>query len=558
MLKRKKIISLVMTATLAISILTGCSNKGNKNDNAVQPDSKNSIVYALTSSPTGTFNPLLNDTVYDDAVISLTYNSLLSFDENLNPQPELAKSYEVSDDNLSITFKLKDNIKWNDGKSFTTDDVAFTFTSLANKDYTGSKYGDVEKLKGAKLYHEGKADKIEGIQVIDNNTIKFTFEEPYSPGLINLGGMGIIPKHVWEKVPVAQWKDQKDLLTKPVGTGPYEVVSFTEGQDVQFKKNNDYFNGEVKTEKFILKVANEDTAQVELLNGTVDVIDASNLKKKDIKELESKGMKVVSYDNNLIQYMGFNLREKKFQDKNVRQAFMYALDRNAMVDKLLEGNGQVVNTPMLPSSWAYPDKSTLNDYKHNIEKAKELLKEAGYEDRDNNGIVEDKNGKELTATLAYPTGNSLREQTAPIIQANLKDIGVKLELENMEFSALMDKVVANHDFDLYLMGNNLTIDPDPKAYWHSTSASDEKGNSAWNISSFKNEEADKLIEKGISVFDKNERKEVYSQFGKLLNEEVPWAYLYSQNIRKAYNPHLKNYNPSIFNDFNNVENWYID
>ena len=353
-----------MTATLAISILTGCSNKGNKNDNAVQPDSKNSIVYALTSSPTGTFNPLLNDTVYDDAVISLTYNSLLSFDENLNPQPELAKSYEVSDDNLSITFKLKDNIKWNDGKPFTTDDVAFTFTSLANKDYTGSKYGDVEKLKGAKLYHEGKADKIEGIQVIDNNTIKFTFEEPYSPGLINLGGMGIIPKHVWEKVPVAQWKDQKDLLTKPVGTGPYEVVSFTEGQDVQFKKNNDYFNGEVKTEKFILKVANEDTAQVELLNGTVDVIDASNLKKKDIKELESKGMKVVSYDNNLIQYMGFNLREKKFQDKNVRQAFMYALDRNAMVDKLLEGNGQVVNTPMLPSSWAYPDKSTLNDYKY--------------------------------------------------------------------------------------------------------------------------------------------------------------------------------------------------
>ena len=243
-------------------------------------------------------------------------------------------SYEVSDDNLSITFKLKDNIKWNDGKPLTADDVAFTFTSLANKDYTGSKYGDVEKLKGAKLYHEGKADKIEGIQVIDNNTIKFTFEEPYSPGLINLGGMGIIPKHVWEKVPVAQWKDQKDLLTKPVGTGPYEVVSFTEGQDVQFKKNNDYFNGEVKTEKFILKVANEDTAQVELLNGTVDVIDASNLKKKDIKELESKGMKVVSYDNNLIQYMGFNLREKKFQDKNVRQAFMYALDRNAMVDKL--------------------------------------------------------------------------------------------------------------------------------------------------------------------------------------------------------------------------------
>lgn len=557
MKKRKRIISLVMTATLGISILTGCS-KGDESGKAIEPKSKDSIVYALTSSPTGIFNPLLNDTTYDDAVIDLTYNSLLSFDKNLNPKPELAKSYEISDDNLSITFKLNDNIKWSDGKTLTADDVAFTFTSLADKGYTGSKYGYVEKLKGAKDYHEGSVDKIEGIEVIDKNTIKFTFAEPYSPGLTNLGSIGIIPKHIWGEVPIAQWKDKKDLLTKPVGTGPYEVVSFTEGQDVQLKRNDNYFDGDVKTEKFILKVTNEDTATGELLNGTVDVIDASNLKNKDIKELESEGMDVTSYDSNLVQYMGFNLRDKKFQDKNLRQAFMYALDRNAMVDKLLEGNGQVVDTPMLPSSWSYPDKSTLNNYKYNKDKAKELLKQAGYEDRDNNGIVEDKDGKELVVKLTYPTGNKLREQTAPIIQANLKDIGVKMELENMEFTALMDKVVANHDFELYLMGNNLSLDPDPKPYWHSTSASDEKGNSAWNISSFKNEKADQLIEQGISVSDQKQRKEIYSQFGKLLNDEVPWAYLYSQNIRKAYNPHLKDFKPYTFNDFDNVKDWYID
>lgn len=557
MKKRKRIISLVMTATLGISILTGCS-KGDESGKAIEPKSKDSIVYALTSSPTGVFNPLLNDTTYDDAVIDLTYNSLLSFDKNLNPKPELAKSYEISDDNLSITFKLNDNIKWSDGKTLTVNDVAFTFTSLADKGYTGSKYGYVEKLKGAKDYHEGSVDKIEGIEVIDKNTIKFTFAEPYSPGLTNLGSIGIIPKHIWGEVPIAQWKDKKDLLTKPVGTGPYEVVSFTEGQDVQLKRNDNYFDGDVKTEKFILKVTNEDTATGELLNGTVDVIDASNLKNKDIKELESEGMDVTSYDSNLVQYMGFNLRDKKFQDKNLRQAFMYALDRNAMVDKLLEGNGQVVDTPMLPSSWSYPDKSTLNNYKYSKDKAKELLKQAGYEDRDNNGIVEDKDGKELVVKLTYPTGNKLREQTAPIIQANLKDIGVKMELENMEFTALMDKVVANHDFELYLMGNNLSLDPDPKPYWHSTSASDEKGNSAWNISSFKNEKADQLIEQGISVSDQKQRKEIYSQFGKLLNDEVPWAYLYSQNIRKAYNPHLKDFKQYTFNDFDNVKDWYID
>ncbi len=554
MLKRKKILAMVMSVTLAIGILTGCSNKGVKDEGNKQ----NRIVYGLVSSPTGIFNPLLNDTVYDDAVIELTYNSLLKFDEKLNPEPDLAESYEVSDDNLSISFKLKDNVKWNDGKKFTADDVAFTFTSLADKDYTGSKYGDVEKIKGAKSYHEGNADKVDGIEVIDEKTIKFTFEEPYSPGLTNLGNMGILPKHVWESVPVASWKEQKDLLTKPVGTGPYKVASFTEGKDVQLEKNKEYFGKDVKTDKFILKVVNEDTAQVELQNGTVDIIDASNLKNKDLDELKSKDMKVVSYDNNLFQYMGFNLREEKFQDKNLRQAFMYALDRNSMVDKLLEGNGQVVNTPMMPSSWAYPKESDLNSYDHNVKKAKELLKSAGYEDKDNDGIVEDKNGNKLTAKLSTPVGNKLREQTAPIIQNNLKEIGVEIEIDNMEFNTLMDKVVGNHEFELYLMGNNLAIDPDPIPYWNSASASDEKGNYAWNISSFKNEEADKLMAEGVSVFDKNERKEIYSKFGKLMNDEVPWTYLYSQNITKAYNSKLKNYKPSLFNDFRNVEDWYIE
>ncbi|ENY8962181.1 ABC transporter substrate-binding protein [Clostridioides difficile] len=554
MKKRKKIIAFVLASTFIFGALTGCGKK--KEAKSTNP--KDKIVYALWSSPTGIFNPLLSDTTYDDAVISLTYNSLLKFDEKLNPQPDLAESYKISDDKLSITFKIKDGVKWNDGKTLTAEDVAFTFTSIADKDYQGARYGDVEKLVGASEYKERKADGIKGIEVIDNNTIKFTFKEVYSPALTNIGGMGIIPKHVWSEVPVSQWKEQKDLLTKPVGSGPYKVASFTEGQDVQLESFDEYFNGKPKTKKFIFKVSNEDTTQVELLDGTVDVADVSNLKKKDLEEIKSEGMNIKSYSNNMIQYMGLNLREKKFQDKNVRQAFMYALDRKSLVDKLLEGNGEVVNTPMLPSSWPYPEASKLNDYKYSVEKAKELLKKAGYEDKNNDGIVEDKEGNKLTAKLSYPTGNKLREQTAPIIQESFKQIGVQVELEGLEFSALMDKVVANHDFDLYLMGNNLAVDPDPTPYWKSSSASDEKGVSAWNISSFKNEEADKLMDEGLKVFDQKERKKIYENFAVLMNDEVPWTYLYAQNIVKASNPKLKNFNPSTFRDFSDVEKWYIE
>lgn len=563
-MRRKKLVSLVLAAMIPFGILVGCSSNNTEKTNAESTTSesdikaKDKLVYALWSSPTGIFNPLLADTTYDSSVISLTYTSLLQFDENLNLKPDLAESYEVSDDNLNITFKLRKDVKWHDGKPFTANDVAFTFASIANKDYQGSSYGDVEKIKGAKEYHEGKTDKISGIEIVDDYTIKFVFDKPYAPALTNIGGMGIIPKHIWESVPIAQWKEKKDLLTNPVGTGPFKIAAFNEGQDVQLERFDNYYGEHAKTKKFIFKVVNEDTAQVELLNGTIDIADVSNLKNEELEDLKTKGMNIESYPNSLFQYMGFNLRKDIFKDTKVRQAFMYGIDRKTMVDKLLGGNGVVMNMPILPNSWAYPKDDKVNQYEYNVDKAKELLKEAGYEDKNGNGIVENKDGEEFKVTLTYPTGNKLREQTAPIIKENMKKVGVEVELEGMEFNALMDKVVGNHEFELYLMGNNLGVDPDPKPHWHSTSASDEKGVYAWNIASFKNKEADKLIEEGLKVFDNSKRKEIYSEFGQLMNKEVPWAYLYDQNIMKASNSKVKNFKPATQQDFFNVEQWYVE
>ena len=562
-MKKRKIVALVLAALIPATMLIGCGSNNNAKDSekTVATESgkvKDKIVYALTSSPTGVFNPLISDTSYDESVIALTYSSLLEFDENLNPEPGLAESYEISKDNLSITFKLRDNLKWHDGEAITADDVIFTFTTIANKDYPGSRFGNVEKVVGAKDYHEGKADSIKGLEKIDDKTIKVTFEETYAPALSIIGGTGIVPKHIWEGVPVATWKEKKDLLSKPVGSGPYKVVTFNEGQDVQLEGFDEYYGGKPKTNKFIFKVTNEDTAQIELLNGTVDIVDVSNLKNQDLDEIKAKDKSIISYPNSMFQYMGFNLREEKFKDKNLRKAFMYAIDRKTMVDKLLEGRGTIVNTPMLTTSWAYPDEKTLNGYDYNVEEAKKLIKEAGYEDKNGNGIVEDKSGKELKATLYYPTGNKLREQTAPIIKESLKKIGVDIELESMEFQALMEKVVANHEFDLYLMANTPGSEPNPMAFWHSTSSSDEKGNSAWNISAFKNKEADKLIEDGLKTFDTEERKKIYGEFAKIMNDELPWVYLYDQDVTKATNSKLKNYKPIAHGDFIDVENWYIE
>lgn len=549
----KKIMTLIMMGVLTIGAI-GCNKESSKQTSSTKH--KESIVYGISTSPSGIFNPLLSDSKYDDAVDSVVYSSLLKLDENQSVQPDLAESYKVSDDNLKITFNLRKNLKWSDGEKLTAKDVAFTFKSLAHKDYQGANGNFVKDIIGADEYNQGKAEEVFGIKVIDDNTIELEFKHPYAPALVNLGTVGIIPEHIWKDIEPGKWKTSEQLK-KPIGSGPYKLETFTEGSEVKFVKNDNYYNGTPKTEKLIYKVVNDDTVGSELKNGTVDIADVSNLKESERKQLETDKLVLKKYNNNLFQYMGTNLRITTLQDKNIREALIYSIDRQSMVDKLLEGNGRLVNTPMLNSSWAFPNKDKLEKYDYNVEKAKELLEKSGYKDTDNDGYV-DKDGKNLEFTLDVPTGNKLREQTAQIIQENLKKVGIKINLNTMEFKALMQKVVANHDFELYMMGNNLPADPALTSYWSSSAVSDEKGKEGWNISGLKSSEVDKFLKEGISTFDIEKRKEAYEKFGIYMNKELPWIYLYEQNIVKAYTPKLKGFNPTTLRDFADAANWEIE
>lgn len=561
-MKRTKILALLMSVLMIVTIFTACGEpggtSGTSGESSGSKEQDDTIVYAMWNSPSGVLNPLLVDDEYDGAILKFTFDTLLKYDKNLNLVPNMAESYEMSDDQLTLTFKLKEGIKWHDGKPVTAEDVAFTFESMAKPDYTGPRYGDVEGLKGAAACHNGETDKVEGITVVDDHTVKFEFAQPYAPGLSKIGAdRAIIPKHIWGDIPLGEWQKKTELMNKPIGCGPYVLKEFVPGQYVELEAFEDYYAGKAKTPKFIFKVSNQDTVIAELTSGEIDIADISSLKSQDIKTLEDNGVKVTSYTGITSQYMGFNLREKIFQDKKVRQAITYAIDRTLMVDKLLEGRATIIDAPLLPTSWAYPEDGVLNPYKADPEKAKSLLKEAGWEDKNGDGIVENSAGEAFKVTLKYPVGNKMREQSAPIIQANLKAVGIDVELEIMEFAALLDQVMANHEFDLYLMGSSLDTDPDPKPIWHSSSASDEKGNSAWNIVGFRNPEADKLMDDALKTTNQDERKAYYKEFCKIVNEEAAEVLLYAPKVIKAYSGKLEGYDPSTFNDYYNLTDWYL-
>lgn len=553
-MKAKKILSVTLAAVLSASLLVGCGNKGGGSSSG---EAKDTIVYSMNTAPEGIFNPLISNVNIDKYVTSVVYASLMTVNDKGEQEPYLATESKVSDDMKKITYTLSDKAVWHDGKKVTANDVAYTFKAMADPNYTGGYYGDVQAVKGAEAYHNGEAEDIEGIKVIDDKTIEIEFEKVYAPGVTNLGNVEIIPEHIWSKVDPGEWTKQTELLNNPVGCGPYKLTEYKTGSHVKFEAATDFFGGEVKTPNLVFKAINADTTQAEFKGGNVDIANVESLRQADIDALTSEGLKTVSYDNYMFTYMGFNLRKESLKDVKVRQAIMYAIDRQSILDNIVEGRGSVVNAPLLPSSWAYPEESELEQYKYDVEKAKSLLKEAGWEDKDGDGIVENANGEKLELTIDCQNDHEVRQKTATAIQESLKAAGIAVEIDTMEYSALMDKAVANHDFDLYMMGNTLSLDPDPKPMWASTAISNEPGVIGYNIVAYNNPETDKLIEEGNATLDQNERKSIYGEFAKILNRDVPEAYLFCQNVERVYNPGLEGYKPSTFNEFYNVHNWVI-
>ena len=555
-MKANRLISTLLATSILSTMLVGCSSTEQGNSGEVGA-AKDTIVYSMNTAQQGIFNPLISNLISDKYVNSVTYASLMTVNSDGDLEPYLAEEFKVSDDEKTITYDIKDNAVWHDGEKVTAEDVAFTFTSMASGDYTGGYYGDVKNIKGAEDYHDGKADSVEGIKIIDEDTVEIEFESTYAPAVTNLGTVQILPEHVWGEIAPGEWPNQTELLNNPVGCGPYKLTEYKSGSHVKFEAADNFFGGDVKTPNLVFKVINADTTQAEFKNGAIDVANVEGLRKADIDALTKEGYETKEFSNFVFTYMGFNLRNENLNNVKLRQAFMHAINRQGIVDNVVEGRGQVVDAPMLPSLWSYPEQSVLNDYKYDEQKAKDLLKEAGWEDKDGDGIVENSKGEKLELSLVCQTDNPVRQKSALIIQENLKAIGVKIDIESMEYSAVMDKVVANHDFDLYMMGNTLSLDPNPRPMWHSDAISHEAGVIGYNIVAYENEETDKLIEEGNSVIDQAQRKEIYSKFGQILNEDVPEVYLFCQNIERAYNPNLEGYAPSTFNEFYNVHNWEV-
>ena len=505
---------------------------------AVAKERKDTLIVG-TQDPKGTFNPIYSDTTYDTEVTDLIFSGLVTIDEQGKPIPEIADKWNISEDGKTYTFKIKPGVKFSNGEEVKAQDVAFTFTAICDPKYDGARTDAVEMLLGYEEYNKGDAKEVEGIKVIDDHTISFTLKEVKASAIYDFN-YGIMPKSVYgfEKGGIQKIKD---LFLKPVGAGPYKFVEFKQGQYVKFEKNPGYFKGEPKIPNIIFKVTNAKTVIQELKSGNVD-IDGITANKQNIELVKSAGfLDTHLYNRNGYNYIGFNLREPKFQDKKVRQALTYALNRQGFIDNFFQGYAILTNTHASPVSWAYPDESKLNSYEFNLDKAKQLLDEAGWKMNESTGIRE-KDGVPMEIRWMTTADSKYVDSLIPIVKENWGELGIKVTPELMEFSTLSDKVKQKNDFDIYDMSWSMSVDPDPS--WVFSKSQDVPG--GFNSVGWHPDKSEELIKKGIETTDQEERKKIYQEWNELINDEVPYIFLGSNKACSVVSSRVKGLELSAF------------
>lgn len=527
----------ILVILLMVAACTKNQEARKINFDASQPiQNGGTLIDAVNGEPSGLI-PMIAAESAASAVASNIFNSLIKYDKNLELTGELAKEWRISEDKKTITFTLKPNLKWSDGVPLTSDDVLFTW-KLVIDEHTRTPYGSDFKL-------------VKNAETPDTLTFRVTYSQPYAPAMDSWTGLQILPKHLLEHEDINTTR----FSQKPVGSNYYKLGEWKSRERITLVRNPLASQGQAKIDQLVSRFIPDPAAQfLELMADHIDVMNLNPIQYSRIvparPELKEKIALYKELGNNY-SYLGFNQKRKPFDDVRVRQAINFAIDKQELIDGVLLGLGLSVSSPYKPGTrWSNPN---LKPYPFDPAKARSLLKEAGFEDHDGDGIV-DRDGKPLSFEIRT-NQNKQREMSAVLIQRRLKDVGIDAKIRVLEWASFVGRFIKTGDFDVVLLGWSLSLDPDQYSIWHSSQTAPGQ----FNFIGYKNAEVDKLLEEGRLELDPDKRMKIYHRFAEILQQDSPIVYLYAGYGLPAIHKRVKGINnpaPPAGIGHNSYE-WYI-
>lgn len=508
-----------------------------------QADYGGTYIEGIAGSP-NIVNPLFNQfNPVDRDLSALIFNGLTRADERGVIKPDLARSWDISPDGLIYTFTLRSDISWSDGAPFSSADVIYTIQTIQSSDYPGLT--DIASLW-----------RTVAVTALNPLTVRMQLSQPFAP-FLDYTTIGLLPSHLLQDVsaadlPTAQFSRQ------PVGTGPFVLDDLTT-EGATLTPNPRYFGQRpyLGTLQFIFYrdyesvLAAYQRGEVEGISQVTPELltEARSLPKLDLQSAQLAGMTLVFFNNSIPQ----------FQDAQVRQALLYGMDRQKIIDTILQGQGLVGAGPILPNSWAFDD--ALKKYPYDPVLAGELLDKAGWQDLNEDGVRE-KGGQQLAFTLITNTDDPTRARIAQQLADDWKKIGAQVNVQLVSRTALVQDNLRPRKFDAVLFGiAELPADPDPYALWHSTQTPD-KSDAGQNYSGWENAEADDLLQQARRTTDLAQRADLYRQFQTLFMQDVPAAVLYYPVYTYGVDERLHGVQLAPLLDpsdrFRNISQWYIN
>lgn len=557
---------------IVVVVLSACGKNGNETSNTSNKTGKSdakggTLTVGIAEPPEGNFQSIFTGSTGDSNVIDFFNDSLIDVGDDLKIKPKILSWEKDKNDDLKYTFKVKKGIQWQDGYPFTINDWVFTLETLADPDYDGPRYSGVAVIQGAEEKRNGQADRISGIKKIDDYTAEITFKEHKANNLLELWTSAPISEKVFKDIPVKDMAKSDAVRKNPIGIGPYKVKRIVDGESVELVKNKDYWRGEPNIDNINLRVVEQTSMTQALENGDIDMATITAPIAKEIKDSGSENLQLLQAPSTSYAIVGFVLNDydkkaqkigkerPKYQDKKLRQAMAYAINRKEWIDAFYYGYGKPLNGLIPSAHWSGAKEGDVKEYKYDVDKAKQLLDEGGYKDKDGDGFREDPQGKPFVVNLKHYAGsNPTFEPRTAALKGYWEKVGLKTKVEMEEFGKYSsDLEKSSKDMEVYFRTWQQGSDPDPSELYRSTAL--------WNESRYNNPKADKILDEAVDTKvvgdDNDKRKEKYLEWQKIMAEDVPVIPIVELEDVTAVSSRVKNFEVSLKGS-NPIYEWSVE